>query len=1100
MVASLLNHAIRDDMAYFEMADLEKLRGGKSLLKKDPAWNRRGLMGLVEQAEHWQSERERLIAESGQEHDGWNYHLLPGGKKLRVRLAVLKSMVALLSRRNVKLLGDDLVRFIDAAERSGRWDEAVSASAAIKQAEFTAKSGGLAESIRASLRRLHHRLGEVSMRVGKKEQARIDKMLQEKGGQELPLVGKPPPPAPLGSPRILPRLKAYLGLMDEQTAGGVEMAPFGDDAFFAPVDSPLAEAHATLSRVIQAGNEYRRYNDFDWIESTLPLDKLSPEERGRLYLAACERIADAMLPSDRDDEADHWGVFQTHSRIIIHLSQDAAESLTFPRADAIDALLFPSAQSGYYATVDPWMVQLAEEAAADTPLSPGERHVIHRLRCVAIADPPMGAVGELAARLTRLLEGDAVLLLVPGEQWADMAHDDLAGMPAKTRAVWIELIKHAFTATTSKPSSKWSNAAGSLVAKATPSALRECLTGWFSAVRRGRSIPMLGSYAGDVRGAADTFNQGNETVLRGLVWMLASAPDPDSPRLLADLLMTSIKKVPGVGPRAVKLANACVWALGECAGGEDEAVRTAALGQLARLKARVTFKTTLNAIDKALNKAAELSGVSREDLEEMAVPTYGLEEVGKRIETLGDHTAELIVTGTSSTELRWIKHASGGGGGKPQKSVPKAVKDRFADDLKELKAAAKDIQKMLPAQRDRLDLLHLQQKTWAYDTWAERYLNHPLVGVLARRLVWVFDHGEGKDKVEAAWLDGRLVDAAGDPVEVNPASATVAMWHPIGHDETQIIAWRAFFEDRQIKQPFKQAHREVYLLTDAERTTGVYSNRYAAHLIKQHQFNALCGVRSWRNKLRLMVDDEYPPATLELPAWDLRAEFWVEGAGDNYGTDTTESGTYLYLATDQVRFYPLGAAQNSAHASGGGYAWSRWRQGTEPEPIPLEQIPPLVFSEVMRDVDLFVGVASVGNDPAWEDGGRQVRYGHEGYWADFSFGDLSATATTRKQLLERLVPRLKIADRCSFTDRFLVVRGDVRTYKIHLGSGNILMKPNDQYLCIVPGRGEVKGQAGKVFLPFEGDRTLSIILSKAFLLAEDAKITDPTILSQINRA
>jgi hypothetical protein len=38
-----------------------------------------------------------------------------------------------------------------------------------------------------------------------------------------------------------------------------------------------------------------------------------------------------------------------------------------------------------------------------------------------------------------------------------------------------------------------------------------------------------------------------------------------------------------------------------------------------------------------------------------------------------------------------------------------------------------------------------------------------------------------------------------------------------------------------------------------------------------------------------------------------------------------------------------------------------------------------------------------------------------------------------------------------------------------------------------------------LFLPFEGDHTLSIILSKAFLLAEDKKITDPTITSQIGR-
>lgn len=97
------------------------------------------------------------------------------------------------------------------------------------------------------------------------------------------------------------------------------------------------------------------------------------------------------------------------------------------------------------------------------------------------------------------------------------------------------------------------------------------------------------------------------------------------------------------------------------------------------------------------------------------------------------------------------------------------------------------------------------------------------------------------------------------------------------------------------------------------------------------------------------------------------------------------------------------------------------------------------------------------------------------------------------------MPRLKIADRCRVEERFLVVRGDVRTYRIHLGSGNILMEPNDQYLCIVPARGAANASTGKVFLPFEGDGTLAVILSKAFLLAEDRGFKDPTILQQIRR-
>ena len=162
----------------------------------------------------------------------------------------------------------------------------------------------------------------------------------------------------------------------------------------------------------------------------------------------------------------------------------------------------------------------------------------------------------------------------------------------------------------------------------------------------------------------------------------------------------------------------------------------------------------------------------------------------------------------------------------------------------------------------------------------------------------------------------------------------------------------------------------------------------------------------------------------------------------------------------------------------------------------MDQIPPLVLSEVMRDVDLFVGVSSVGNDPAWADGGPEGRF--RNYWQDYAFGDLGETAKTRAAVLTRLLPRLQIAGRCHLDGKFLVVRGDLRTYKIHLGNGNILMEPNDHYLCIVPGRSD-DSQSTDLFLPFEGDRMLAIILSKAFLLADDRAIKDASIVSQIKR-
>ena len=115
----------------------------------------------------------------------------------------------------------------------------------------------------------------------------------------------------------------------------------------------------------------------------------------------------------------------------------------------------------------------------------------------------------------------------------------------------------------------------------------------------------------------------------------------------------------------------------------------------------------------------------------------------------------------------------------------------------------------------------------------------------------------------------------------------------------------------------------------------------------------------------------------------------------------------------------------------------------------------------------------------------------------YSFGNLNETAKIRKQVLERLVPRLKIASVSEIRDKFLVVKGKIRTYKIHIGSTNILMEPNDEYLCIVTDR--TKDSTSKLFLPFEGDVGLSAIISKAMLLADDDKIVDPTIVRQIKK-
>jgi Domain of unknown function (DUF4132) len=830
---------------------------------------------------------------------------------------------------------------------------------------------------------------------------------------------------------------------------------------FAPENEMSDKYTDLINKIKSTGKRYhecRKLSDYDGNDE---ISASSPREM-------CEFI----VAASKDDDADwqkKW-LLQNYTNLVL------ARKLPFHHDEILEIIKGKTSKDYNYGLGIGRVNKVIENYLAENDLSGELKTQIEALIKSIEKGYQTSETRKWIAKLKELSGEESFRNpLVAGETWSDAAIADVSALENEAKNVWLELLTLTQTATGSAPKGRWLKSANEALEKIGVESFKAHILKWFPLVDKPRTA-QIATWSEWSPNPNLLINDVNADILKGLVWLSGEFDDAEISRSLYALAISAYKKVPQIGPRCVRVGNACVHALGK--------MDVNGVSQLALLKIKVKFGTAQIGIEKALNAAAEKAGITSEELEEMSVPTYGLTEVGVLREQFGDFTAELMVLGTNAAEIRWFNTD-----GNLQKSVPKFVKENHAEELKELNQAVKDIKKMLPAQRDRIENLYLDQKCWDFKIWRERYLEHPLLGTLARRIVWRFD-----EMTMAIWVDGKLSDNRGNEMTFFDDSR-VEVWHPLHSTTPEVLEWRDFLEKNEIKQPFKQAHREIYLLTDAERNTRVYSNRFAAHIIKQHQFNALAAIRGWKSHLRLMVDDSYSAPARYLQKYNLRAEFWVEGIGEDYGTDTTESGTYLYLATDQVRFYEMNAPQLYAHAGGGGYSGGWYNRGDTDEPLPLETIPPLVLSEILRDVDLFVGVGSIGNDANWMDGGNRAQYND--YWQGYSFGDLTETAKTRRTILSKLVPRLKIASRCDLDDKFLTVRGEIRNYKIHLGSGNILMSPNDQYLCIVaPGSAESFG-SGKVFLPFEGDRTLAIILSKAFMLAEDTKITDPTITRQI---
>jgi hypothetical protein len=708
-----------------------------------------------------------------------------------------------------------------------------------------------------------------------------------------------------------------------------------------------------------------------------------------------------------------------------------------------------------------------ENLAKSGPLSEALRLKLRELSQKLVREMSPIESQRVARRIAALVDDDAErnVVIPSSDAWSAALKSQIDGAPVEQATSWRALVAHCQATTSAKPSTRWLKQAASLVA----SLPRESVVAGLLAALGGIGKPGTKHAADNGIDDATLIDPAQSDLLRGLVWLASLVDDPRLLVALADAAEKAYQKVAGHGPRNAKVGNACVWSLSHV-GSLDAAA------QLSRLKSRVKHPSCRGQVIKALHRAAESAGVTLDVLEELAVPSFGMSEPGILRQSFGDAAGELRIVLGNRTELRWFKSANAA---KSQATPPAEIKEAHAAEIKDFKATTKAIEKLLPSLRNRIDNLLRHERTWPVRAWRERYLDHPLVGTLARRLIWRVAGGGQSQLV--AWNDGRLVEVHGRPLEQMPDDAAISLWHPIDSSAEEVRAWRDWLDRHQVVQPFKQAHREIYLLTDAERTTDTYSNRFAAHVLKQHQLSALCQQRGWKYALMGAWDCDSRPTFVDAAlGWGV--EYWVEPVGE-YPNDTSAAGIFLYVATDQVRFFRL-----QLESALEGLVVNDIRN----ELAPLATVPPRVFSELMRDVDLFVGVCSVGNDPQWTDGGH---YG--AYWQSYSFGDLAAAAQTRRDVLQRLLPRLKIADRCSLDDRFLTVRGDLRSYKIHLGSGNILMTPNDQYLCIVPLRGgEAKG-TDRVFLPFEGDQMLSVILSKALLLADDRKITDPTIVRQI---
>ncbi len=481
-----------------------------------------------------------------------------------------------------------------------------------------------------------------------------------------------------------------------------------------------------------------------------------------------------------------------------------------------------------------------------------------------------------------------------------------------------------------------------------------------------------------------------------------------------------------VEKRFAKRSQIAVKALGALPG-EDILERYIALRQFAKEANR--YKAQRKSHERAAGAVGLKNLLAVSEYNDLTALEWAMEAKMREgreaeIEThimAGEYEARLEFEG-GKAELKYSR------GDKQLKNAPAALKKNEAFvKLKEYHAELKD---QYVRFRETLENM-MVYATWLTQAELESLIQNPVSKGLLERLLLA---GESS-AIGLLSADGNsLINCSGGTLPL-PQKWAVAHSFDLYQADT-LSAWQKYLFAQQITQPFKQVFRELYIITPAERETATFSNRYAGCPVDSRKAGALLGNRAWK----CPGEDEN----------EARKEFSQAGLVACIGL----SGHYQYLTDTDV----LTVGEVS------------WRG------IPLEDVPPRLFSEVMRDGDLLVSVAGTSDD---------------------AFASPS-TIGTRKQILGNLIVLLGLKNVTIGEENFLHIEGKLANYRLHLASANIHIEPGS-YLCVVPDW-KKKSSRQKLFLPFEDeDMKFMEVVSKMLLLASDDKIKDSSILNQIRR-
>ena len=374
--------------------------------------------------------------------------------------------------------------------------------------------------------------------------------------------------------------------------------------------------------------------------------------------------------------------------------------------------------------------------------------------------------------------------------------------------------------------------------------------------------------------------------------------------------------------------------------------------------------------------------------------------------------------------------------GTRQKSLPKELNK--APLILELKEAIKELKEQRRRAKEILERAMTECTLFSGEE-LQKISENPILLPLVQKLVWVRETEEKKEALIGFLKKGeRLVleDVSGVPYPLEE-TWKLRVAHP--HDMMHAGVWSEFMHllyREKVTQPFKQVFREYYPITEDELQERTISRRYAGHQVQPRKTVALLRSRGWTVDYEEGLQKVFYKEDLVVRMFAM---------ADWFSPSDIEAPTL-----EEIRFFHRNTYKS----------------------VEFTEVPPIVFSEVMRDIDLVVSVAHVG--------GVDPEASH-------------STVEMRTAIAAELIKLLKLSN-VTFIGAHAKIIGSLANYSVHMGSGVVHAEAIGM-LNILPVHSQARG---RIFLPFaDEDPKTAEIMSKIILLSEDKKIKDPSVLQQL---